>query len=107
MIQALTLDLIYLKLLIVHIQLMTLKSFEPWYVMHVLFENTRFSLCINIQDRFEEKQYSTSKGYVNVYTTRPHNGPNRVSESINIRLPLLEDITDCTKAQLKMEIHWF
>ena len=48
MIQALTLDLIYLKLLIVHIQLMTLKSFEPWYVMHVLFENTRFSLCINI-----------------------------------------------------------
>ena len=46
MIQALTLDLIYLKLLIVHIQLMTLKSFEPWYVMHVLFENTRFSLCI-------------------------------------------------------------
>ena len=46
MIQALTLDLIYLKLLIVHIQLMTLKSFEPWYAMHVLFENTRFSLCI-------------------------------------------------------------
>ena len=49
MIQALTLDLIYLKLLIVHIQLMTLKSFEPWYAMNVLFENTRFSLCINIQ----------------------------------------------------------
>ena len=48
MIQALTLDLIYLKLLIVHIQLMTLKSFEPWYAMNVLFENTRFSLCINI-----------------------------------------------------------
>ena len=47
MIQALTLDLIYLKLLIVHIQLMTLKSFEPWYAMNVLFENTRFSLCIN------------------------------------------------------------
>ena len=53
MIQALTLDLIYLKLLIVHIQLMTLKSFEPWYVMHVLFENTRFSLCINILSLLE------------------------------------------------------
>ena len=25
---------------------MTLKYFEPWYAMNVLFENTRFSLCI-------------------------------------------------------------
>ena len=38
--------------------------------------------------------------------TRPHNGPDRVSDSINIRLPLLADITDYTKAQLKMEMHW-
>ena len=53
MIQALTLDLIYLKLLIVHIQLMTLKSFEPWYAMNVLFENTRFSLCINIKLEYD------------------------------------------------------
>ena len=55
MIQALTLDLIYLKLLIVHIQLMTLKSFEPWYAMNVLFENTRFSLCINIRGKNVKK----------------------------------------------------